>query len=136
MLAEGYQWLRSKPHIVYPPALAFFIAIVGFNALGEGLRRFIETHHVNTNFLLSKRMLLVVAGLTLATVFIVNNAGPAPWFAKVAQDFDTDSAYGYTESLTIMDGRGAGQEGGLEYGRLSARIRCCLWKRIKRTSTS
>ncbi len=112
MLAEGYQWLRSKPHIVYPPALAFFIAIIGFNALGEGLRRFIETYHVNTNFLLSKRMLLVIAGLTLATIFIINNAGPAPWFAKVAQGFDTDSAYGHTESLTTMDGRGAGQDGG------------------------
>jgi hypothetical protein len=92
--------------------LAFFIAIIGFNALGEGLRRFIETYHVNTNFLLSKRMLLVIAGLTLATIFIINNAGPAPWFAKVAQGFDTDSAYGHTESLTTMDGRGAGQDGG------------------------
>jgi len=112
MLAEGYQWLRSKPHIVYPPALAFFIAIIGFNALGEGLRRYIETHHVNTNFLLSKRMLLVIAGLILATIFIINNAGPAPWFAKVAQDFNTNLAYGQTETLTAMDGRGAGQEGG------------------------
>ncbi|HUS94549.1 MAG TPA: ABC transporter permease subunit [Patescibacteria group bacterium] len=112
MLAAGYQWLRSKPHIVYPPALAFFIAIIGFNALGEGLRRFIETYHVNPNFLLSRRMLLVIGGLTFATIFIINNAGPAPWFAKVSQAFDTDSAYGHTESLAVMDGRGAGQEGG------------------------
>jgi peptide/nickel transport system permease protein len=114
MLAEGYQWLRAKPFIVYPPAAAFFIAVVGFTALGEGLRRFIESHHVSTNFLLRKRMLVVVIGITLATVFIINNTGPAPWLARVAEAFDADSAYVHTQTLTEMEGRGAGQAGALE----------------------
>jgi hypothetical protein len=114
MLAEGYRWLRAKPFIVYPPAMAFFIAVVGFTALGEGLRRFIETHHVSTNFLLRKRMLLVVVAMTVATVFIINNTGPAPWLARVAEAFDADSAYGHTQKLTEMDGRGAGQTGAQE----------------------
>jgi ABC-type dipeptide/oligopeptide/nickel transport system permease subunit len=114
MLAEGYRWLRAKPFIVYPPAAAFFIAVVGFTALGEGLRRFIETHHVSTNFLLGKRMLLVVVAITVATVVIINNTGPAPWLARVAEAFDADSAFGHTQKLTELDGRGAGQEGGYE----------------------
>ena len=111
MLAEGYRWLRAKPFIIFPPALAFFIAVVGFNALGEGLRRLIEIYHVSTNFLLRKRMLLVMAGLTLATVFIVNNTGPAPWFTRVARAFDGASAYEFTQTLASFDGRGAGQPG-------------------------
>lgn len=114
MLAEGYRWLRAKPFIVYPPAVAFFVAVVGFTALGEGLRRFIETHHVSTNFLLRKRMIIVVIALTAATVFIINNTGPAPWLARVAEAFDADSAYGHTQTLAQMEGRGAGQEGALE----------------------
>ena len=111
MLAEGYRWLRAKPFIVFPPAMAFFLAVFAFNAFGEGLRRYIEVHHVNTNILLSKKMLLVVAVLTFATVFIISNTGPAPWFTKVARAFDEGSAYGHTETLTLMAGRGPAQDG-------------------------
>ncbi|MEJ2707959.1 MAG: ABC transporter permease subunit [Anaerolineales bacterium] len=114
MLAEGYLWLRAKPFIVYPPAIAFFIAVLGLNAFGEGLRRLIESVHVNTNFLLRKRMILAIAGLTFATVFIINNTGPAPWFARVARAFDVDAAFDYTQALAAMDGRGAGQRGGTQ----------------------
>lgn len=114
MLAEGYRWLRAKPFIVYPPAAAFFIAVVGFTALGEGLRRFIESHHVSTNFLLRKRMLVVVIAITFATIFVINNTGPAPWLARVAEAFNADSAYVHTQTLTEMSGRGAGQAGAEE----------------------
>lgn len=114
MLAEGYRWLRSKPFVVAPPATALFISIMGFNAMGEGLRRLIETRSINTSFLLRKRMLLVVAGLTLATVFIINNTGASPWFTKVAQSFNGEAAYAHLETLSKMDGRGINQPGGVE----------------------
>lgn len=112
MLAEGYRWLRARPFIVFPPAFAFFIAVVGFNAFGEGLRRLMDKYHVNTNFLLRKRMVLVIASLTFATIFIINNTGPAPWFARVARAFDGGAAYSYLQDLAGMQGRGAGQPGG------------------------
>ncbi|MBC8264880.1 MAG: ABC transporter permease subunit [Anaerolineales bacterium] len=114
MLADGFRFLRSKPFVVFPPAVAFFVSVVGFNALGEGLRRLIEKAGLNTSFLLRKRMLLVIAGLTFATVFIINNTGPAPWFAKVAQAFNGDFAYEHVKALTEMDGRGIGQDGGAQ----------------------
>jgi peptide/nickel transport system permease protein len=112
MLAEGFRWLRSKPFVVAPPATALFVSIMGFNFLGEGLRRLIEKRSINTAFLLRKRMLLVVAGLTLATIFIINNTGASPWFTKVAQTFNGESAYGHVETLANMDGRGITQQGG------------------------
>jgi ABC-type dipeptide/oligopeptide/nickel transport system permease subunit len=111
MLAEGFRWLRSKPFVVFPPALAFFLSVVGFNALGEGLRRLIETTGVNTAYLLKKRMLFIVAALALATVYIMNSTGAAPWFAKVAGAFGGAEAYQHVEILTEMDGRGIDQEG-------------------------
>ena len=71
MMADSRLWARAKPWMVFYPALAFFVAVVGFNALGEGLRRLIERAAVNTAFLLSRRMLVVVALVTAATVYIV-----------------------------------------------------------------
>ncbi len=114
MLAEGYRWLRSKPFIVFPPAIAFFIAVLGFNSFGEGLRRLIEKRYVNTSFLLKKRMLLLAVMITFGTVFIINNTGPAPWFNKLAQSFDSQIAYNHTRELSVMNGRGIGQAGGTQ----------------------
>ena len=112
MLAEGYRWLRSKPHVVVPPALAFFVSVLGFNSLGEGLRRLIEKRGLNTSFLLKKRMLGVIAGMTLAVVFIMNNTGAAPWFAEIARNFNGETAYQHALTLSEMGGRGIGQPGG------------------------
>ncbi len=110
MLAEGYRWLRAKPFIVAFPAFAFFISVIGMNMFGEGLRRLLDTIHVNTNFLLRKRMILVIILLSFATVFIINNTGPVPWFEKIASDFDGQSAYIHNENLANMNGRGIGQD--------------------------
>ncbi len=109
MLAEGYRWIRARPFIVAFPALAFFISVTGLNLFGEGLRRLLTTHRVSTNFLLKKRMILVVILMSFATVFIINNTGPAPWFDKIAGDFDGQSAYALNETFASMDGRGVGQ---------------------------
>lgn len=114
ILAEGFRLLRWRPFVVLPPAVAFFIAVLGFNALGEGLRRLVEQAGLSTGFLLRRRMLLVFAGLTLATVFVMNNTGPAPWFSKVAEGFDGKLAHRHLEALASMGGRGAGQEGGVQ----------------------
>jgi hypothetical protein len=114
MLADGYRWLRSRPFVIMPPAMAFFVSVVGFNALGEGLRRLVERSAVNTSFLLRKRMLVMIAVLILATAFTMNNTGAAPWFAKVAGAFDGDLAYEHVQALAAMEGRGAGQEGSMQ----------------------
>ena len=112
MLAEGFRYLRSKPFVVAPPAMAFFVSVFGFNTLGEGLRQLFERYSINTAFLLKKRMLMVVAGMVAATAFIINRTGPAPWFDRVARAFDAGAAYEHVAALTAMDGRGIGQAGG------------------------
>ena len=112
ILAEGFRLLRWRPFVVVPPAMAFFIAVLGFNSLGEGLRRLIEQSGVSTGFLLSRRMVLVVGAITLATIFIMSNTGPAPWFTKVAESYDGELAHIHVQNLAEMDGRAAGQAGG------------------------
>jgi len=114
MLAEGYRWLRSKPFVVVPPAAALFISIMGFNFLGEGFRQLIEKHSINTAFLLRKRMLAIVAGVVLISVFIINNTGAAPWYTKVAESFNSAAAYEHISTLSNMEGRGLNQAGGMD----------------------
>ncbi len=114
MLAGGYRWFTSKPFIVFPPAMAFFIAIIGFNTFGEGLRRLIEKTNLNTSFLLKKRMLLVIFGIVVATVYIIGNTGPAPWLAKMANAFSGSDALLHTQMLAEMDGRSPAQAGSQE----------------------
>lgn len=112
MLADGFRWLRSRPFVVWPPALAFFVSVVGFNALGEGLRRLIEKGAISTAFLMRKEMLLVVIVLSMATVFVIQTTGPAPWFSRVAQAFSGEMANEHIQALAAMEGRGVGQTGG------------------------
>jgi hypothetical protein len=112
MLADGFRLMRTKTFVVLPPAMAFFVAVFGFNTFGEGLRRLVQHTGFHTGFLLRIRMLLVFAGLSFATVWIINHAGPAPWFADLAKSFNADLAYEHIEALSEMEGRGIGLPGG------------------------
>ena len=38
MIQEGYQALRSNPHIIFVPAAALSVTVLAFNFLGDGLR--------------------------------------------------------------------------------------------------
>ena len=114
MLAEGFRFLRSRPFVVFPPAAAFFIAVVGFNTFGDGLRRHIEVYGLNTGALLRKRSLLVFVAIAAATVYIINRTGPSPWFERVAQAYDGEHAYDQALELADLQGRGQGQPGGDE----------------------
>jgi oligopeptide transport system permease protein len=38
MIQEGYQALRSAPHIIFVPAIALTLTVLAFNFLGDGLR--------------------------------------------------------------------------------------------------
>nr|MBC7244761.1 M28 family peptidase [Chloroflexota bacterium] len=113
MMAGARQYARSKTWMVFYPALAFFLAVLGFNLLGEGLRRIVQQRGVSTAFILSKRMVLVIAAITLATVYIVTHVGPAPSYAGLAQRFDVQNALSHLEALTVpeMEGRLPGTPG-------------------------
>ncbi len=44
MISEGYQGMRSYPHLVLFPALALSITMFAFNFLGDGLRDALDPH--------------------------------------------------------------------------------------------
>lgn len=107
MMAGARQFARSRTWMVFYPALAFFLAVLGFNLLGEGLRRIVQKRGVRTSFILSRRMVAAIAVVSLATVYIVTHVGPAPSYASLAQRFDASQAMAQIRTLTtgIMEQR-------------------------------
>jgi ABC-type dipeptide/oligopeptide/nickel transport system permease subunit len=102
MLYQGTAYLRSKPFVIIGPAMAFFIAIVGFNLLGEGLRNFFDHTGVNTAFLTSKRFLFAV-GVGAATIYIgVNYTGSDFWYRQAAQQFEAVAVRQYLDGLNTI----------------------------------
>ncbi len=114
MLGAYRRYLYSHPVMMLAPATAFFVAVLGFNLLGEGLRRVVERREMKTAFLLSPRMILVIALVTLGTIYTMKRVGPAPSYAKLATRFDVQGALKHIEVLTSgeMGGREAGTPGG------------------------
>ena len=91
MIAGGYSWLRSFPHIVFIPSAVVFVAVLGFNALGEGLRGLFEQRAIKTSFILSRRMLLVLASVFAITLLIFQGTQPSRWFAEMAGNFKAEN---------------------------------------------
>jgi len=113
MMAGVRRFARSKTWMVFYPALAFFTAVLGFNLLGEGLRRIVQRRGVSTSFILSRRMIVIIAAVTLATAYIITHVGPAPSYAGLAQHFDGQAALSHVIALSApeMEGRQAGTPG-------------------------
>jgi peptide/nickel transport system permease protein len=91
MIASGFRWFRPAPHIVLIPAAAVFISVVGFNLLGEGLRGLFERRGINVSFILSRRMLFVIASFFAITVLIFQGTQPTRWFKALATDFNAEN---------------------------------------------
>ena len=110
MMAGSRAWARSRPWMVLFPAIAFFISVTGFNLLGEGLRRLIDRGIFNTALLLSWRVIIAVALITAASVYVILTLGPAPSYQRLAQQVSTADLMSHVEFLAApeMNGRGVG----------------------------
>lgn len=111
MLAQGTPFLRTKPFVIIGPALAFFLAIVGFNALGEGLRQLVENKGVDTSFLLRKRFYLAISLLALGTYLLVDYTGPDFWYARAAKAFEARRVAQWADALASVQEAPAAEDG-------------------------
>jgi len=109
--------------MVLGPAIAFFIAILGLNAFGEGLRRIFDRWPFSTAFILKKRMLLIVAGFIglSIVIFQMTNAGVS--YQQVAASFDITSANMRYEELKIYNNISRENENSPVIGYLIGKLR-------------
>ncbi|HDD54777.1 MAG TPA: ABC transporter permease subunit [Chloroflexi bacterium] len=114
LLSNIRLYARSYPWTALYPAGAFFVAITGFNFLGEGIRRFIETVGIAATRLIINKYTLAVFGL-LAGVFFWfrGTTGSTAIFIQQAESFQGERAYAYLDILSDprWEGRSLGTAG-------------------------
>jgi ABC-type dipeptide/oligopeptide/nickel transport system permease subunit len=102
MIANGFRWFRSNPHVVLVPAGAVFLAVLGFNALGEGLRGLFEKRGIQTSFIVSKRMLAVLAVVFMVMFAIFQSTQPVRWFRDLAGTFNVSNIEQHEENIALL----------------------------------
>lgn len=105
LIGQGVRYVRTFPHLVIAPALAFFVAIFGMNALGEGLRRLIEDTGVSTGFLLQKRTWAILAVLVAISYVVIERTGPSRSYRLMAEQFSGQTALSHAEQLAAASGQ-------------------------------
>jgi peptide/nickel transport system permease protein len=113
MLGTSWRWFRSYPWLPIAPALAFFVAILGFTLFGYGLQRFIERGRFHPSGLSVLRFLVVVAVVLLGARTLLKHAGVESQFARLARQFDVDRTWDDVASLTqeLPEGQPAHSDG-------------------------
>jgi peptide/nickel transport system permease protein len=113
MLGSSWRWFRSYPWFPLAPAVAFFVAVLGFNLFGYGLQRFIERGRFHPSGWSVLRFLLVTAVLLLGAYTLLQGASVEAQLAKLARRFDVNRASSDVAYLAqpALQGRLTGSEG-------------------------
>lgn len=116
MLGTSWRYFRSLPWLPMAPALAFFVAILGFNLFGYGLQRFIEKGRFHPSGWPLLRFFAVVALVLLGARALLASTGIEAQFVKMAHQFDVQRAWNDISYLTQprLEGRPTGPGGGFE----------------------
>jgi hypothetical protein len=113
LLSNVRRYARSYSWMAVYPSLAFFVAILGFNLLGEGVRRLVESVGVVINRLVNR---YTIAAAVLAVVgigWIQANTGATAFYQQQARTFDGGRAYAQAKALAhpMFEGRALGTQG-------------------------
>jgi len=113
LLSNVRLYARSYPWTAIYPTLAFFVAILGFNLFGEGVRRLVEQVGVGINRLFNRYTVSMAAVAVVAVIWAQNNTGAMPFYRQQARNFDGGQAIGHVQTLTdpAWSGRALGTEG-------------------------
>ncbi len=99
LIAQASGFIRSAPYILLAPSLAFFIAIVGLNALGEGMRSLFDRYPMSMAMLLRKRIVIFAAIFVAFSVYVVSFTGPKTSYLRVANSFEIENVHAYMDDL-------------------------------------
>ncbi len=113
LLSGVRQYARAYPWLAIYPALAFFIAIVGFNLFGEGIRRMIETVGVGFGKIFNRFTITLALGGLLIFSWARANTGSMAYYRQQAGAFDGQQALAQVGQLTApqYEGRSLGTQG-------------------------
>jgi ABC-type dipeptide/oligopeptide/nickel transport system permease subunit len=113
LLANVRNWWLSYPWMAWYPGAMFFGAILSFNLLGEGLRRFIEESKINLNRVINRYTVISASVLLVSGIFLFRSQTPLELYKDQAKLFDGKRAMTYVEELASpkYTGRETGTDG-------------------------
>lgn len=100
LLSNVRLYARVYPWTAIYPALAFFIAILGFNLLSEGLRRLVENVGGHLSQIWNRYTVIAVLLLLFGVGWLRSNTGPMAYYREQAVTFQGDIALESVEALT------------------------------------
>jgi ABC-type dipeptide/oligopeptide/nickel transport system permease component len=113
LLANIRNWWRSYPWMAWYPGIAFFLTIMAFNLLGEGLRRFLEESRVNVNRIFNRFTFAASILIIGVMVFVLQSNTPLSLYRGEALKFDAQRAMDTIDILSSpeLKGRETGTPG-------------------------
>jgi peptide/nickel transport system permease protein len=114
MLGTMWSYYRSMPWLTLAPAMAFFVAILGFNLFGYGLQRFIEKGRFHPSGWSVLRFFAVVGLILWGAQALLASSSLEAQFAGMAREFDVQRAWNDISFLTqsALEGRPTGPGAG------------------------
>jgi peptide/nickel transport system permease protein len=113
LLSNVRRYTLSYPWMAIYPSLAFFVAILGFNLLGEGVRRLIESIGVVINRLVNRYTIAAAVLVVVGIGWVQANTGATAFYQQQARVFDGAWAYEHARVLAhpMFEGRALGTQG-------------------------
>jgi peptide/nickel transport system permease protein len=110
LLSGMRSWTRSYPWTGFFPSAAFFIAILGFTLLGEGIRQLIDEVGMVMHRLINPYTVGVSALIVAAFFWSRGNTGELVFFRQQAQTFSGENAMAHLQALSdpALGGRALG----------------------------
>lgn len=100
LLSGVRTWTRAYPWTGFYPTLAFFVAVLGFNLLGEGIRRMVTEIGMVMKGLVNRYTIAAAAALLVGFVWARGNTGELAFFRQQAEAFDGEKAQQHIQALT------------------------------------
>ena len=113
MLSNVRRYARSYSWMAIYPSLAFFVAILGFNLFGEGIRRLVESIGVVINRLVNRYTIAAAVLAVVGISWVQANTGATAFYQDQAKGFDGQAALSQTRALAhpVFEERALGTTG-------------------------
>lgn len=113
LLSNVRTYARSYAWMAIYPSLAFFVAIMGFNLLGEGIRRMIDIVGVPIMRMFNRYTLAFGLVATLGFMWVRGNTGSLAFYEMQASEFIGENALVSVAALShpSLGGRALGSDG-------------------------
>ena len=113
LLSNVRPYARSYPWTAVYPSLAFFVVILGFNFLGEGIRRMIDVVGVRIVRVFNRYTVTALFVIGAGFLWLRGQTGSLSYYQKQAEGFVAANALQHIETLTNPDwsGRAMGSSG-------------------------